>query len=191
MVGSGNLIAGVPTDLGGSDTIFIIAPCLFSAPCSSSFFPRPQVCLQKANREAITLPQSSLHYCVFLHSPSHRKLFWTLFLRSTMALATEGATNSVEAWPLAFWWIKIIKRCRVRVTDVVLVDNLGRVPYLVDYMILLLVLLWIVFLVKPVVLPKDHYSGHFGHIELVAPVYNPLIFTFLGNIIKKTCFSSF
>lgn len=36
---------------------------------------------------------------------------------------------------------------------------------------------------------KDHCSGHFGHIELVSPVYNPLMFLFLGKILNRTCFS--
>jgi len=38
-------------------------------------------------------------------------------------------------------------------------------------------------------LSKDHCSGHFGHIELVSPVYNPLMFLFLGKILNRTCFS--
>ncbi|KAK2633564.1 hypothetical protein Ddye_032678 [Dipteronia dyeriana] len=30
--------------------------------------------------------------------------------------------------------------------------------------------------------------GHFGHIDLVSPVYNPLLFNFLYNLIQRTCF---
>ncbi|XP_058730735.1 DNA-directed RNA polymerase I subunit 1 [Vicia villosa] len=105
-----------------------------------------------------------------------------------MALATEGATNSVEAVAFSFLTDQeILKSSRVKVTDAILVDNLGRpVPNglydpafgpFVDR-----------FPCKTCGLPKDHCSGHFGHIELVNPVYNPLMFTFLSNILKKTCF---
>lgn len=37
----------------------------------------------------------------------------------------------------------------------------------------------------------QYYSpchGHFGHIDLVAPVYNPLLFNILYNILHRTCF---
>ncbi|KAK1576819.1 hypothetical protein Q3G72_016726 [Acer saccharum] len=30
--------------------------------------------------------------------------------------------------------------------------------------------------------------GHFGHIDLVSPVYNPLLFNFLYNLLQRTCF---
>ncbi|KAG5052248.1 hypothetical protein JHK87_004446 [Glycine soja] len=34
-----------------------------------------------------------------------------------------------------------------------------------------------------------HCPDHFGHIELVSPVYNPLTFNILSNILQRTCFS--
>lgn len=37
----------------------------------------------------------------------------------------------------------------------------------------------------------QYYSpchGHFGHVDLVAPVYNPLLFNILYNILHRTCF---
>ncbi|XP_031251717.1 DNA-directed RNA polymerase I subunit 1 [Pistacia vera] len=33
-----------------------------------------------------------------------------------------------------------------------------------------------------------HCPGHFGHIDLVFPVYNPLLFNFLYNLLQRTCF---
>ncbi|CAI8605017.1 unnamed protein product [Vicia faba] len=71
-----------------------------------------------------------------------------------MALATEGATNSVEAVAFSFLTDKeILQSSRVKVTDAILVDNLGR-PVPNGLYDLLLVLLSIGFLVKPVVCPK-------------------------------------
>lgn len=37
--------------------------------------------------------------------------------------------------------------------------------------------------------PSKHCPGHCGHIELVSPVYNPLLFNTLSNIVQRTCFS--
>ncbi|CAN4109255.1 unnamed protein product [Withania somnifera] len=34
-------------------------------------------------------------------------------------------------------------------------------------------------------------SGHCGHIELVSPVYNPLLFNMLHNLLQRTCFYCF
>lgn len=34
-----------------------------------------------------------------------------------------------------------------------------------------------------------HCPGHFGHIELPVPVYNPLIFSELLTLIKLVCFN--
>jgi len=34
-----------------------------------------------------------------------------------------------------------------------------------------------------------HCPGHFGHIELPVPVYNPLIFAELLSLIKLVCFN--
>lgn len=36
---------------------------------------------------------------------------------------------------------------------------------------------------------SKHCPGHFGHIELVSPVYNPLMFNILSIILQRTCFS--
>ncbi|CAL1353335.1 unnamed protein product [Linum trigynum] len=35
---------------------------------------------------------------------------------------------------------------------------------------------------------QDNCPGHCGHIELVSPVHNPLLFPFLHKILQKTCF---
>ncbi|KAL6559685.1 hypothetical protein OROGR_004802 [Orobanche gracilis] len=33
-----------------------------------------------------------------------------------------------------------------------------------------------------------HCNGHYGHIDLVSPSYNPLLFNTLNNLLNKTCF---
>ncbi|KAL0383578.1 UNVERIFIED_CONTAM: DNA-directed RNA polymerase I subunit [Sesamum calycinum] len=36
-----------------------------------------------------------------------------------------------------------------------------------------------------------HCAGHCGHIDLVSPAYNPLLFNTLSNLLNKTCFYCF
>ncbi|KAL0453073.1 UNVERIFIED_CONTAM: DNA-directed RNA polymerase I subunit [Sesamum latifolium] len=36
-----------------------------------------------------------------------------------------------------------------------------------------------------------HCAGHCGHIDLVSPAYNPLLFNMLNNLLNKTCFYCF
>ncbi|KAG8371904.1 hypothetical protein BUALT_Bualt12G0011400 [Buddleja alternifolia] len=36
-----------------------------------------------------------------------------------------------------------------------------------------------------------HCAGHCGHIDLVSPAYNPLLFSMLNNLLNKTCFYCF
>ncbi|KAI3471656.1 hypothetical protein Pfo_028306 [Paulownia fortunei] len=36
-----------------------------------------------------------------------------------------------------------------------------------------------------------HCTGHCGHIDLVSPAYNPLLFSALNNLLNKTCFYCF
>ncbi|KAL6559736.1 hypothetical protein OROGR_004853 [Orobanche gracilis] len=35
---------------------------------------------------------------------------------------------------------------------------------------------------------SHHCNGHYGHIDLVSPSYNPLLFNTLNNLLNKTCF---
>jgi len=34
-------------------------------------------------------------------------------------------------------------------------------------------------------------TGHCGHIDLISPVYNPLLFNFLHKLLQRTCFFCF
>ncbi|GFP89671.1 DNA-directed RNA polymerase i subunit rpa1 [Phtheirospermum japonicum] len=36
-----------------------------------------------------------------------------------------------------------------------------------------------------------HCAGHCGHIDLVSPAYNPLLFSMLSNLLSRTCFHCF
>ncbi|XP_020207668.1 DNA-directed RNA polymerase I subunit 1 [Cajanus cajan] len=106
-----------------------------------------------------------------------------------MVLTIEGATNSVEAVAFSFLTDDELRRSsRVKITNPVLLDSLLHpVP---------------AGLYDAAFGPLDEKStckscgqtskncpGHFGHIELVSPVYNPLMFNILSNIIQRTCFS--
>ncbi|XP_027363970.1 DNA-directed RNA polymerase I subunit 1 isoform X1 [Abrus precatorius] len=106
-----------------------------------------------------------------------------------MVLTTEGATNSVKAVAFSFLTEEELRRSsHVKVTNPILLDALERpVP---------------AGLYDPAFGPLDdkslckscgqtskHCPGHFGHIELVSPVYNPLMFNILSSILQRTCFS--
>ncbi|KAK7345074.1 hypothetical protein VNO77_15476 [Canavalia gladiata] len=106
-----------------------------------------------------------------------------------MVLTTEGATNSVKAVAFSFLTDEELRRSsRVKITNPHLLDTLERpVP---------------AGLYDPAMGPLDdkslckscgqtskHCPGHFGHIELVSPVHNPLMFNILSNILQRTCLS--
>ncbi|RDX78827.1 DNA-directed RNA polymerase I subunit 1, partial [Mucuna pruriens] len=105
------------------------------------------------------------------------------------AVTSQGATNSVEAVAFSFLTDDELRRSsRVKITNPILLDALLHpVP---------------AGLYDPALGPLDekslckscgqtskHCPGHFGHIELVSPVYNPLMFNILSNILQRTCFS--
>ncbi|QCE05239.1 DNA-directed RNA polymerase I subunit RPA1 [Vigna unguiculata] len=106
-----------------------------------------------------------------------------------MVLSTESATNSVKAVAFSFLTSDDLRRSSlVKITNPILLNPLLHpVPG---------------GLYDPALGPLDDKSlckscgqgsklcpGHFGHIELVSPVYNPLMFNILSSIIQRTCFS--
>ncbi|XP_052730240.1 DNA-directed RNA polymerase I subunit 1 isoform X2 [Vigna angularis] len=108
-----------------------------------------------------------------------------------MVLYTESATNSVKAVAFSFLTSDDLQRSSlVKITNPILLNALLHpVPG---------------GLYDPAMGPLDDKSlckscgqasklcpGHFGHIELVSPVYNPLMFNILSSIIQRTCFSCY
>ncbi|XP_028787416.1 DNA-directed RNA polymerase I subunit 1 [Neltuma alba] len=106
-----------------------------------------------------------------------------------MAQIPECATESVEAVAFSFLTTEEIQKTSfVKITNPILVDGVERpVPG---------------GLYDPALGPPDDRTlckscgqpsklcpGHFGHIELVSPVYNPLLFNILSSILQRTCFS--
>ncbi|KAE9606955.1 putative DNA-directed RNA polymerase [Lupinus albus] len=108
-----------------------------------------------------------------------------------MVQTTEGATNFVEAVAFSFLTHEELKRSScVTIKNPILLDGLDRpVP---DG------------LYDPALGPLDekspcktcgqtskHCPGHFGHIELILPAFNPLMFNILKNLLQITCFSCY
>ncbi|ESW17626.1 hypothetical protein PHAVU_007G255400 [Phaseolus vulgaris] len=106
-----------------------------------------------------------------------------------MVLFTEGVTNSVKAVGFSFLTSdELLRSSRVKITNPILLNPLLN-PVSGG-------------LYDPALGPLDdkslckscgqgskHCPGHFGHIELVSPVYNPLMFNILSSILQRTCFS--
>ncbi|KAE9596846.1 putative DNA-directed RNA polymerase [Lupinus albus] len=106
-----------------------------------------------------------------------------------MVQTTEGATNSVEAVAFSFFTYEELKRSScVTIKNPILLDGLDRPVHEGLY--------------DPALGPFDekspcktcgqtskHCPGHFGHIELVLPAFNPLMFIILKNLLQITCFS--
>ncbi|CAI9105275.1 OLC1v1004165C3 [Oldenlandia corymbosa var. corymbosa] len=109
-----------------------------------------------------------------------------------MAQTTEGgATEEVEKILFNFMTNEEVKRHSVvKIINPLLLDSLGRpIP---------------AGLYDPAMGPFDEISsckscgqrayncpGHCGHIELVSPVYNPLLFNRLYNLLQRICFFCF
>ncbi|MCD9640206.1 hypothetical protein HAX54_025388 [Datura stramonium] len=101
----------------------------------------------------------------------------------------QGASEAVEAVHFSFMTDEEVRRHSVvKVTSPNLLDTIGR-PVSGG-------------LYDPAMGPLDdhspckscgqrHCSGHCGHIELVSPVYNPLLFNMLHNLLQRTCFCCF
>lgn len=106
-----------------------------------------------------------------------------------MAQTTEGATESVEAIQFSFMTTEEVrKHSFLKITSPDLIDNSGgRITGgLYDR------------LLGPlddsevscITCGQTRWNcpGHCGHIDLVCPVYNPLMFNFLYSILQRTCF---
>ncbi|OMO70228.1 RNA polymerase, alpha subunit [Corchorus olitorius] len=101
---------------------------------------------------------------------------------------TEGATDSVEAiWFNFMTTEEVRKQSVLKVTNANLLDLMER-PMPGG-------------LYDPALGPledrvpckscgalKLHCPGHCGHIDLVSPIYNPLLFNFLNILLQRTCF---
>ncbi|MED6108851.1 hypothetical protein PIB30_028051 [Stylosanthes scabra] len=108
-----------------------------------------------------------------------------------MVLSIEGASNSVESVAFSFYTNEELKKnSRVKITNANLLDTIG-VPAPGG-------------LYDPALGPFEEKlpcktcgqlnhicPGHFGHIELVSPVYNPLMVSLLRTILQKTCLACF
>ncbi|TKY53314.1 DNA-directed RNA polymerase I subunit rpa1 [Spatholobus suberectus] len=106
-----------------------------------------------------------------------------------MVLTSEGATNSVEAVAFSFLTDDELRRSSlVKITNPILLDTLQH-PVPSGLYDAALGPLDDKSLCKSCGQTSKHCPGHFGHIELVSPVYNPLMFNILSNILQRTCFS--
>ncbi|CDP10074.1 unnamed protein product [Coffea canephora] len=109
-----------------------------------------------------------------------------------MAQTTEGgASEAVEKVLFSFMTSEEVrKHSVVKIKNPVLLDTVGR-PMPGG-------------LYDPAMGPFDeqspckscgqrsfHCTGHCGHIELVSPAYNPLLFNMLYNLLQRTCFYCF
>ncbi|KAL1330569.1 hypothetical protein HN51_047809 [Arachis hypogaea] len=106
-----------------------------------------------------------------------------------MVLSIEGASNSVDEVVFSFYTDEEVKKnSRVKITNANLLDTIG-VPAPGG-------------LYDPALGPSEEKlpcktcgqlyhlcPGHFGRIELVSPVYNPLMISLLRNILQRTCFT--
>lgn len=109
-----------------------------------------------------------------------------------MAQTTEGgASVAVEKVLFSFMTAEEVrKHSAVKITNPVLLDSVGRPTPGGLY--------------DPAMGPFDeqspckscgqrsfHCTGHCGHIELISPAYNPLLFNMLYNLLQRTCFYCF
>nr|XP_043635531.1 DNA-directed RNA polymerase I subunit 1 [Erigeron canadensis] len=105
-----------------------------------------------------------------------------------MTQTTEGASEIVEGVRFSFMTDEEVRKHSIlKVTNPILLDSVGR-PMPGG-------------LYDPLLGPMDERApckscgqksyecpGHCGHIDLVSPVYNPLLFDMLFNLLRRTCF---
>ncbi|KAL8261668.1 hypothetical protein R6Q59_025717 [Mikania micrantha] len=105
-----------------------------------------------------------------------------------MSQTTEGASEIVEGVRFSFMTDEEVRKHSVlKITNPVLLDTVGRPTQGGLY--------------DPLLGPMDDQApckscgqqafncpGHCGHIDLVLPVYNPLLFDTLFNLLRRTCF---
>ncbi|KAK6289691.1 hypothetical protein POUND7_001232 [Theobroma cacao] len=105
-----------------------------------------------------------------------------------MAQITEGATDSVEAVRFNFMTTEEVrKHSFLKVTNANLLDLMDR-PMPGGLYDAVLGPLEDRTPCKSCGLLKLHCPGHCGHIDLVSPIYNPLLFNFLHTLLQRICF---
>ncbi|XP_039013500.1 DNA-directed RNA polymerase I subunit 1-like [Hibiscus syriacus] len=105
-----------------------------------------------------------------------------------MAQITEGATDSVDAIRFEFMSTEEVRKHSVlKVTNANLLDFMDR-PMPGGLYDPVLGPLEDRTPCKSCGLLKLNCPGHCGHVDLVSPIYNPLLFNFLHTIIQRACF---
>ncbi|XP_011652120.1 DNA-directed RNA polymerase I subunit 1 isoform X1 [Cucumis sativus] len=106
-----------------------------------------------------------------------------------MAQTTEGASESVKVVTFSFMTNEEVrKQSVVKVTAPILLDGMGR-PVSGGLYDPAMGSLDETTLCKSCGQRPFYCPGHCGHIDLVSPVYNPLLFVILHNFLRCTCFS--
>ncbi|KAF3442582.1 hypothetical protein FNV43_RR16498 [Rhamnella rubrinervis] len=104
---------------------------------------------------------------------------------------SEGVTESVEAVQFSFMTDEDVRKHSVlKVTNPNLLDSVGR-PLPGGLYDPAMGPLEEMTPCKTCGLRSVNCPGHCGHIDLILPVYNPLLFNILYNLLQRTCFSCF
>ncbi|XP_037491258.1 DNA-directed RNA polymerase I subunit 1, partial [Jatropha curcas] len=108
-----------------------------------------------------------------------------------MTATTEGATESIDSITFSFLTDEEVrKHSFVKITDPRLLDLVDR-PVLGGLYDPALGPLSEGTICKTCGQRLTNCPGHCGHIDLVSPVYNPLLFNFLHKLLQRTCFYCF
>ncbi|CAK9322867.1 unnamed protein product [Citrullus colocynthis] len=106
-----------------------------------------------------------------------------------MAQTIEGASESVKVVAFSFMTSEEVrKHSAVKITAPILLDGMGR-PVSGGLYDPAMGSLDETALCKSCGQRPFYCPGHCGHIDLVSPVYNPLLFIILHNLLQRTCFS--